>query len=434
MVTTVYVNIWDETVGALAWDTEQQLGFFEYTPEFLETGWELSPVKMPLSQGRAVFSFPELRSSDRLLENTFKGLPGLIADALPDRYGNQLINTWLAQNGRPTNSLDPIEQLCFIGSRGMGALEFQPATFNSQDRSFSVEMDSLVDTARKLLSDREGFETDLKKPEAQAIKEILKIGTSAGGARPKAVIAYNQDTGQIRSGQAVAPEGFEHWLIKFDGVSDVQFGESNGYGRIEMAYHYMALDCGIEMMESRMLEENGRAHFMTKRFDRGKGKTKFHTQTFCAMQHFDFNDITSFSYEQLFQTMRVLRLPYGQAEQLFRRMVFNVLAQNCDDHTKNFAFRLAKGGKWELSPAYDVCFAFSPESYWVHQHALSVNGKRKNISRNDLINVGRSMNIRHMEDIIDQVLKVTSRWKLYAEKTGVDEHRIRQIEKVLLRV
>ncbi|SDS76308.1 serine/threonine-protein kinase HipA [Gillisia sp. Hel1_33_143] len=421
MVTTAYIKLWGEIIGAIAWDDNTQLGTFEYTPKFIETGIEVAPIKMPLSKGKRIYSFPELRKRQSEGEDTFKGLPGLIADVLPDKYGNKLINSWLAQNGRPENSMNPIEQLCFIGTRGMGALEFEPTTFKASKNTFSVAIDSLVDIAHKMLTQREDFHTNLSKDEEQAMKDILRIGTSAGGARPKAIIAYNEKTKEVRSGQTNVAKGFQHWLIKLDGVSDAQFGESHGYGRVEMAYYNMAIACGIDIMPSQLLEENGRAHFMTQRFDRGENNQKHHVQTFCAMQHYDFNDVNSYSYEQLFQTMRILGLPYPQAEEIYRRMVFNVLAQNCDDHTKNFAFLLEKDKDWSIAPAYDVCYAYSPESIWVHQHALSINGKRKDITREDLQAVGKSMNIKKMNDIIDHILEVVKNWENYASEVSMNQ-------------
>jgi len=427
---TAFVKIWDQTVGAVAWDESNGIASFEYDPEFIKTGMELAPIKMPLSS--KIYSFAENRASRNIEFESFKGLPGLLADVLPDRYGNQLINSWLAQNGRPANSMNPVEQLCFIGTRGMGALEFEPAQFKSSKYTFHVEINSLVDIAQKILQKREHFETNINENEQEAMMEILKIGTSAGGVRPKAIIAYNEKTGQVRSGQTKAPKGFEHWLIKLDGVSDAQFGESKGYGRVEMAYYNMAKDCGINMMESQLLEENDRAHFMSKRFDREGNDQKHHIQTFCAMQHYDFNEVNSYSYEQLFQTMRLLRLPYPQAEQMFRQMVFNVLAQNCDDHTKNFAFRLKKNSTWELAPAYDICHAFNPSSIWVSQHALSINGKRKNIFRSDLLEVAKSININKADKIIDNINMIVSSWNDYAEEVKVNPKLRDSIKSTLL--
>lgn len=421
MVTTAFVKIWGETIGAIAWDETTGIASFEFDPKISQLGWDLAPIKMPISQTNRIFSFPELRAPRNSEFDTFKGLPGLLADVLPDKYGNQLINVWLAQSGRPINSMNPVEQLCFIGTRGMGALEFEPNTLEPNKQAFSIEINSLVNIAQKMLSKRDAFGGNLQEDEQKAMMEILKIGTSAGGARPKAVIAYNEKTGEVKSGQANASKGFEHWLIKLDGVSDAQFGESTGYGRIEMAYYLMAKDCGINMMESKLLEENNRAHFMTKRFDREGSYTKHHIQTFCAMQHFDYNEVTSFSYEQLFQTMRILKLPYPQAEQMFRRMTFNVLARNCDDHTKNFAFQLRKGQKWEITPAYDVCHAYRPNSLWVSQHALSINGKRKDITKDDLLTVAKSMNIKKAEYIITDISKKVAAWDDYANQVNVKE-------------
>ncbi|WP_309640709.1 type II toxin-antitoxin system HipA family toxin [Flavobacterium sp.] len=427
MITTAFINLWDERVGAVAWDTNTQTASFEYDPKFVAKQWELAPLKMPLHQANQIFSFPDLVRSA-----TFKGLPGLLADVLPDKYGNQLINAWLAQNGRPENSLNPVELLCFIGTRGMGALEFEPIQFKSNQTAFTIEMDNLVKITQEVVNNRQEFEANLNDDEQKALLDILKIGTSAGGARPKAIIAYNEKTGVIKSGQAKAPKGFDHWLIKLDGVSDSQFGASIGYGRVEMAYYLMAKACNIEMTECRLLEENGRAHFMTQRFDREDGDIKYHIQTFCAMQHFDFNNVNSYSYEQLFQTMRLLRLPYPQAEQMFRRMVFNVMARNCDDHTKNFAFRLRKDKDWELAPAYDICYAYRPGSEWVSQHALSINGKRNAITKADLLTVAKSMNIKKANEIIQQTSDAVKKWADFADETNVESKLKEAIKATLI--
>ncbi|TVZ55079.1 serine/threonine-protein kinase HipA [Lutibacter sp. Hel_I_33_5] len=431
-IKTAYVKIWGEVIGAIAWNEDQGFASFEYTQKFKAKGLDLAPIKMPINANQQIFSFPELKASRNSEFDTFKGLPGLLADVLPDKYGNQLMNVWLAQNGRPENSMNPIEQLCFIGTRGMGALEFEPTQLPSVKNTFEVQVNSLVNIAQKMLHKREDFKTDLTKNQQQAMTEILKIGTSAGGARPKAIIAYNPKTGQVRSGQTNAPKGFEHWLIKLDGVSDEQFGTSKGYGRIEMGYYLMAKDCGINMMESKLLEENNRAHFMTKRFDREGNKTKFHVQTFCAMQHYDFNEVGNFSYEQLFQTMRILRLPYPEAEQMYRRMVFNVIAKNCDDHTKNFAFRLKENESWEIAPGYDICYAYRPDSIWVSQHALSINGKRKGFTKADLLTFAKAINIKKAEKIVDEINDKIQQWPIYADKVGVYKKQKEAIQKTLL--
>jgi serine/threonine-protein kinase HipA len=415
MVDVAEVKIWGELAGAIRWDESQQLGYFQYNSKFIEKGWELSPIKMPLDQGSRIFSFPQLRKGRGETEDTFKGLPGLLSDALPDKYGSKLINTWLAQQGRSENSMNPVEKLCFIGTRGMGAIEFEPTQIKTGIKSFSLELDSLIEVAKKMLNERKEFLTNLDKDEEKSMIEILKIGTSAGGARPKAVIAYNPRTQEIRSGQGNVPKGFEHWLLKLDGVSGAQFGESSGWGRVEYAYYLMALDCGIDISECKLLEENGRAHFMTKRFDREKN-TKHHIQSFCGLQHYDFNDMYGYSYEQIFQTMRLLRLTYPEAEEMFRRMVFNVLATNYDDHTKNFSFIMKKDENWRLAPAYDLCFSFDPNNHWVNKQTLSVNGKRLGISKEDLMTIANDNNIKKGEKIIEEINSTVKSWNQYAEK------------------
>lgn len=415
MINNAFVNIWNMRVGAIAWNPNKGLGTFQYDKSFLESGINLSPILMPIENGDILYEFQENRDS-----LTFKGLPGLLADILPDKYGNALINTWLTSQGRLSNSLNPVETLCFIGERGMGALEFEPVEPKTKNTSTKIELGSLIEIADEILSGRKDFTTNLSEGEEKALFEILKIGSSAGGARAKALIAYNEKTGEVRSGQANAPKEFEHWLIKFDGVSDSQFGTSMGYGRVEKAYYDMAIDAGIQMMESRLLEEKGRAHFMTKRFDREDGKGKIHVQTFCAIRHYDFNEVNLYSYEELFETMRMLSLSYPEAQELFRRMVLNVMSRNCDDHTKNFAFIMNKSGEWKLSPAYDICHAYRPGSDWVSQHALSINGKRKNIERQDLLLVGKRMNIKNAEEIIDKISAIVSNWRSYAKAVNVD--------------
>lgn len=428
MITTAFINIWNKRVGAIAWDEDAELASFEFESSFLTNNWDLSPLKMPVAGAeKRVSSFPELRNT-----TTFKGLPGLLADVLPDKYGNSLINAWLSRNGRPADSMNPVELLCFIGKRGMGALEFEPVVPKTNDGSTKIELDSLIHIAQEILSGRQDFNTNLSGDDAKALSDILKIGSSAGGARAKAVIAFNPDTKEIRSGQADAPKGFTHWLLKFDGVTDQQLGTSSGYGRVEMAYHLMAKEAEIEMTECRLLEENGRAHFMTRRFDREHGKGKLHIQSFCAIAHYDFNEVTSFSYEQLFQTMRSMLLPYTDAEQLYRRMVFNVMARNCDDHTKNFSFIMDKTGKWKLSPAFDVCHSYRPGSTWVSQHSLSINGKRQNITRDDLLEVAKNMNIKKADAIISQVNAVVSRWNDFADQTNVKTDLRDAVGKTLL--
>lgn len=424
MVSTAYVYIWGKRVGAVAWNSTTGLASFEYDPKFPLEHYPIAPIQMPSKNN--VYSFPAHRDNE-----TFKGLPGLLADVLPDRYGKELINTWLARQGRPDNSLNPVELLCFIGKRGMGALEFEPVLYQESD-SYAIELSDLIDVTKALLAKKEDIQIQTSQKMEDVMMDILKMGTSAGGARPKAIISYNEKTGQIKSGQTTAENGFEHWLIKFDEVSDVQFGVSKGYGRVEMAYYQMATDFGIEMMESRLIEENNRVHFMTKRFDRKNG-AKIHVQTLCAVQHYDFANTSSYSYEQVFQCMRQLKLTYAEAEQMYKRMVFNVIARNCDDHTKNFAFLLDQSGKWKLAPAYDICFAYRPDSQWVSQHNLSINGKRKDFTRKDLLSIAVQNSVRNPEKWIDKCLALVKDWRNYANQFMVDEEKTNAIDSFLIK-
>ena len=418
------------TAGAVAWDDASGMGSFEFEPSFLRKDLDLSPLMMPAEKASGrIFSFPELKRSE-----VFKGLPGMIADVLPDRFGSILIDSWLARNGRPAGSMNPVEMLCYIGRRGMGALEFEPPLPGSGTSATIIEIDELVKMAGEILSGRINFSASLAADSKKALSDILKIGTSAGGARAKAVIAFNELTGEVRSGQASVPEGFRHWILKFDGITDRQIGVTNGYGRVEMAYHLMAIDCGIEMTECRLLEENGRSHFMTRRFDRRDNGEKVHMQSLCAMRHFDFTEVNSFGYEQLFETARMLNLPYPQHEQIFRRMVFNVLSRNCDDHTKNFAFLMDRNGKWSLAPAFDLCHTYSPANPWINHQALSVNGRRLDITRSDFLAVAKAMSVRKAEEITDQVNDVVQNWSKYAGETGVDSEIRKAVKSTLIKL
>lgn len=432
MLDLAEIKYHDELVGAVRWDEKRQLGSFQYAPAWLRKGLELAPLTMPLRQGSRIYTFPELRAERNSPFDTYKGLPGMLADALPDKYGNELIRLWLAKNNRATGSMNPVEQLCFIGSRGMGALEFEPTVLQTMQRNFSIELDSLVDYAAQMLQKREAFVTQLSSDEEKAMKDILRIGTSAGGARPKAVISFNEKSGEVRSGQAHAAKGFSQWIIKLDGVSDEQFGKSLGYGRVEMAYANMAKAAGIEMMECRLLEENGRAHFMTRRFDRDEEGNKIHMQSWCAIRHFDFNQVGLYSYEQLFETMRMLNLSYPEMQQMFRRMVFNILGRNCDDHTKNFAFLMDNTGKWRLAPAFDVCYAYRPDSYWVSKQSLSLRGKREGFTEDDFLSLAKSIGIKKAHQMVDDVKQGISKWGEIAEAVGVSDDLSKRIRENLL--
>jgi serine/threonine-protein kinase HipA len=419
-VDTALVRMWDRLVGAVAWNDERRLATFEFDPDFLDEGLDLAPLKMPWAQARraqARFNFPGLAFE------TFRGLPGLLADALPDNFGNSIIDAWLARQGRTAESFSPVERLCYTGRRAMGALEFEPAVESKLDESVPVEVGELVVLARTMLDNRAELQVNLQADASDALLDIIRVGTSAGGGRPKAVIAVNDATGEVRSGQVEAPEGFDHWILKFDGVRDSQLGEPAGYGRIEYAYHLMATACGIEMTPCRLLEESDRAHFMTRRFDRSAGGAKLHLQSLCAVAHFDFNSAGAHSYEQAFQVMRELRLPYPDAEQQFRRTVFNIVARNQDDHTKNIAFLMNPDGEWRLSPAFDVTYAYNPAGDWTNRHQMTLNGKRGDFTRDDLLGVGREMSIKKGADIIAEVGEAVGCWAEFAAAAGVPEEK-----------
>lgn len=419
--------LWGIRVGAVAWNEAANHGVFEFEADFLKQDLDVAPLKMPLAEarnGKRIFQFPSLNPE------TFQGLPGLLADSLPDKFGNRLIEEWLARQGRTVQSMNPIEKLCYIGSRGMGALEFKPAIASFKEKSETLQVNELVRLASDILHQRNSLETNFTSSNNNRIEDIIRVGTSAGGARAKAIIAYNPQTGDVRSGQAQQSEGYEHWIIKFDGVSNDLLGDPQGYGRIEYAYHLMAKKCGINMTECRLLEEGGRAHFMTKRFDRS-GIEKLHMQTLCGMAHFDYNMPNVYSYEQAFQVMRQLRLPYPDAEELFRRMVFNVICFNCDDHTKNISFLMNKRGEWKLSPAYDVTYAYNPDNRWLKQHQLSVNGKRENIYRADLLKVASEMNIKKPLEIISAIQEAASKWDEFASTAGIPESQATAIGRLI---
>ena len=420
MVNLANVKIWNNLVGYLLWHEEAESATFEYAPEFKRLGLDLSPIEMPISQQR-VFAFSNIS------RETFLGLPGLFADSLPDAYGKALLDRWLASNGR--HFANPVERLCYQGKRSMGALEFEPAQNDYLETGSNIEIDSLVATAREVLNQKEAFSTNMTDTK-EALINIIKVGTSAGGQRAKAIIAYNDETKEVRSGQIEAPDGFEHWLLKLDGVTNSELGDPQHYGKIEYVYHLMAKEAGIEMSECRLLEENGRAHFMTKRFDRHKNH-KIHMQTLCGIAHYDYKMLRGYSYEQAFQVMRRLRLPYNQAEEMYRRMVFNVIARNQDDHTKNISFLMNRSGKWALSPAYDVSWAYNPQGNWTSKHQMSINNKWDEITRTDLIAVAKNMNIKRPELIIEQVIDAVNMWYKFAKEYDIPNDTIEQIGKTL---
>lgn len=423
-VDTAYVKLWGMLVGAVAWDRERGFAIFEYEKTFLDKGLDLAPLKMPLVEARRGSAKFEFRT---LPKRTFKGLPGMLADALPDRFGNSIIDVWLARQGRTPESFSPVERLCYTGKRAMGALEFSPITNDSIEQSVPVEISELVQLAQTVTREHSQLRANLDQGTSDAILNIIRVGTSAGGARPKAVIAYNEKTKQVCSGQVDAPEDFDYWVLKFDGIKSNSLGDPAGYGRIEYAYYKMAIAAGINMMECRLIEENGRAHFMTKRFDRPKNDGKLHMQSLCAIAHFDFNEPGAYSYEQAFQTMRELRLSYSDAKEQYKRMVFNVVARNQDDHSKNIAFLMNRQGQWGLSPAFDIIYAYNPTGEWTSKHQMSINGKRDNIAREDLVIVGKEMSIKSQDKIMDEIVEVVSKWPDFAKEAGVSSSQIRSI-------
>jgi serine/threonine-protein kinase HipA len=414
-VDLIEVRAWGATVGGVSIDPGLGYYVFEYDPKWQARGIELAPLTMPVSQSLHVFPL--------LPEATYKRLPAMLADALPDDFGNALIDAWMAREGVPKSAITPLDRLAYLGARGMGALEFKPTRGPRHRKATAVAISRLVVSARNALSGK--FDGD-RETEA-AITNLIQVGTSAGGARAKAVIAWNPKTHEIRSGQLPADPGFDYWLLKLDGVGkDSELGTGGFYGRIEYAYYLMALSAGIGMFESRLLEENGRAHFMTRRFDRQNG-AKQHIQTLCAMQHLDFKQRSTHDYNQYFQAIRALRLPESALEEGFRRMVFNVLAANCDDHTKNLSFLMDESGQWRLSPAYDVTHAYNPKGEWTYQHLMSVNGKFQGITRADLEAVGDRFLIPGYRRIITTVVEAVRRWPGFAETAGLPPDEMTRI-------
>jgi serine/threonine-protein kinase HipA len=411
----IEIRIWGQRVGAVAPDPRLGCYVFAYDPAWRRSGIDLAPLTMPVGDPRPSFAFPELS------EASYRRLPGLLADALPDDFGNALIDAWMSARGVERRAVTTLDRLAYMGRRGMGALEFKPARGAHRESAEPLAMKSLVEAARQVIhADLSG---DVQAQAALA--NIIRVGTSAGGARAKAVVAWNPLSKEIRSGQFDAAPGFEHWLLKFDGVGhDAELGSSADYGRIEYAYHLMASAAGIRMSPCRLLEESGRAHFMTRRFDRDvvDGATvRHHVQTLCAMSHLDYKQRATHAYAQLFMTVARLRLGDEALGQAFRRMAFNVLAKNCDDHPKNFAFRLKQGGNWELAPAYDLTHAHNPRGQWTYQHLLSVNGKFSGITRSDLLVEADRFGVRRPLDALADVRAALDAWPEFARQAGLTE-------------
>ncbi len=410
------VFVWGMEVGAIAKGRSSTNYIFEYDPKWVRADVELAPLQMPVLARKRSFNFP-------YMPNSFHGLPGMLSDVLPDDFGNALIDAWMATQGIQKDSITALDRLAYMGKRGMGALEFAPPLAVVKDSHVPLEMSTMVEAARRVLGGN--FDDDARAK--AALDNIIQVGTSAGGARAKAVIAWNPATNEIKSGQFDVEPGFEHWLLKFDGVgAGLELGSSGDYGRIEYAYHLMASAAGVEMMPCRLLHENGRAHFMTKRFDRD-GNTKHHLTSLCAMANLDYKQRATHAYEQLFNVILQLELGDHALSQTFRRMAFNVMARNCDDHTKNFAFRLRRGGAWEISPAFDVTHAYNPHGEWTGQHLMSVNGKFANIAVADLLAVADRFSVPDASRIIDEAKAAIANWPDYAAAAGVSEARASRI-------
>lgn len=418
MSTTAKVNLWGRTIGAVSLEDGAATATFEYDRAFINSGIEVAPLLMPLSS--RLYSFPALRPE------TFHGLPGLLADSLPDRFGNMLIDAWLARSGRMPESFNAVERLCYTGSRGMGALEYAPATRLAAPGASRIEVDKLVELASAVLTHRSNLQGWLhQEGEETLLQDILRVGTSAGGARAKAVIAWNPKTNEVRSGQVKTGSGFEYWLMKFDGVSgnkDKELEDPKGYGAIEHAYCRMAVDAGIAMSPCRLFEENGRRHFMTKRFDRLDGGGKLHMQSLCGMAHYDFNQAGAYGYEQALQVIRRLELPMAATLEQFRRMVFNIVARNQDDHVKNIAFLMDRSGNWSLSPAFDMTYSYQPSGKWTSSHQMTMNGKQDGFTLEDFKACAKSASMKRgrAETIINEVREVVARWRDYADESRVN--------------
>lgn len=421
-VDRVEVSLWGRLAGVVALDPGYGFYAFRFTPEFRATGIDPSPLHMSVRQDRT-FLFTDLP------EATYRRLPAMLSDSLPDDFGNALIDRYMADKGVSAREVTSLDRLAYMSNRAMGALQFRPARGPATEKATPVELGELVSEARKAVAGSVAQENDA----STVLRHIIEVGTSAGGARAKAVIAWNRGTNEIRTGQLAAPSGFEHWLLKFDGMgNDRELGATGHYGRIEYAYSLMARKAGLNMTECALLEENGRAHFMTRRFDREEADVRHHIQTLCAMAHLDFKKKGTNAYSQLFAAIRELNLPYGDLEEAFRRMVFNAMGRNCDDHTKNFAFRLRQGHPWELAPAYDVTFAHNPKGEWTHQHLMSINGKFKDLSEADLLAEAERFAVGTAPAVLDQVREAIREWPAFAERAGLAEAEAQRIARELM--
>ncbi len=406
----IEVRIWGKFVGALARDPSLGYYVFAYDSGFAKSGIELAPLQMPLNTDERPYVFTDLPIA------TYHRLPALLADALPDDFGNALVDRYMATKGIPSQKITPLDRLGYMGTRAMGALEFRPLRGPRNITPTAITLNRLISEARKVV---QGV-VDNDEHAVAALRSMIDVGTSAGGARAKAVVGWNPKTEEIVSGQHHVPPGFEHWIIKFDAVGvDRELGASQDYGRIEYAYSLMAKAIGIKMTPCRLLEEGGRAHFMTKRFDRGQDGVKHHLQSLCSMAHMDYKKKQTHSYEQLFITLHELGLGHDTMVEAFRRMVFNVLGRNCDDHTKNVAFLLKEGQSWTLAPAYDVTFAHNPQGEWTSSHLMAINNRFQGITRGDLLAVAGRFGIGEAREIIEQSLTIIEGWPDFAKVAGI---------------
>ena len=427
MINIAAVKLWGENIGTVMKPDDSDYTLFEYDKTFLKSGIELSPVTMPLSD--RVYSFPELDI------NSFHGLPGLLSDSIPDKWGNAIIEAWQTKQGRSLSELTAIDRLCYTGKRGMGALEYEPVIGIKSDIDQEVNVSAMVELASKILSERENA---VVQSDSVSMEQIMQVGTSAGGARAKAIIAWNPESGEIRSGQLDAGEGFDYWIMKFDGIvnnGDKEGADKPEYCLREYAYYLMATDAGINMSESKLYEENDRSHFMTRRFDRNPiTHEKIHMQSLAAIAHYDFNNPGANSYEQAAYIMRRMGLGQNEIKQLYRRMVFNIFARNNDDHVKNISFLMSKDGVWSLSPAYDITYAYNPNRKWTGMHQMSMNEKRDSFTDNDFEECARNMDIkiRDAKNILNEVKLSVSRWEEFAHCAHLSEKQTKYIKNNLL--
>lgn len=419
---TAEVYLWGTRIGVVAQEDIGEIPKFNYDKKFLDSGIEVSPIVMPLSS--VVYSFPALS------KDTFHGLPGLLADSLPDKFGTKLIERYLSEQGRDMHSLMSVERLLYTGKRGMGALEYVPAKDYGQEKDGAIDINALVELASDILAKRENIHV---RQDEHAMEQIINVGTPAGGARAKAIIAWNPKTKDIRSGQIDAGAGYEYWLIKFDGVENNKDkgdkADDPAYTRIEYAYYLMAKKAGIIMNDCQLYQESGRHHFMTKRFDRNQDGTKIHMQSLGAIAHFDYNMPGVYSYEQAVSVMNSLNLGQKAVEQLFRRMIFNIFARNQDDHVKNISLLMNKSGIWSLAPAYDITYANDAGNRWLARHQMSMNGKTEEFGLEDFYASGKHMNLtkRKIEKILTEVSSAIEEWEICAKQAFLDEEKMELI-------